>query len=164
MNKPHKHAELIKAWADGAEIQYKSIPDGEWVDDADPTWNAEVFDFRIKPSVEVPAGFIPWQGGDCPVDGGCFVEITTRLGSTNKENARIFRWSHWHCSDDIIAYRVVKTAPVVRWQWIRKEWDAHTKKFVHSLTVVFLSKEEADREYPTTAIAPADWTRMEFDE
>ena len=24
MNKPHKHAEVIKAWADGAVIEYKS--------------------------------------------------------------------------------------------------------------------------------------------
>ena len=45
----HKHAEIIKAWADGAKIQYKWS--GEWCD-----WKAETApefnplkDYRIKP-------------------------------------------------------------------------------------------------------------------
>lgn len=55
MKKPHKHAELIKAWADGAEIEYRDNtrdislnpwrdlpPYGDW--DARP-----VFEYRIKP-------------------------------------------------------------------------------------------------------------------
>lgn len=48
--KPHKHAELIKAWADGAEIEYRdrqnpwgSLPPyGDWDDRPD-------FEYRIKP-------------------------------------------------------------------------------------------------------------------
>jgi hypothetical protein len=44
--KPHKHAELIKAWADGAEIQYKPI-DGVWVTE-EPLW-CEEYEYRIKP-------------------------------------------------------------------------------------------------------------------
>lgn len=33
MKQPHKHAELIKAWADGAHIQYRAVPGhGEWMD------------------------------------------------------------------------------------------------------------------------------------
>ena len=43
--KPHKHAELIKAWADGAEIQRKVH--GEW-EDCQPKWD-EYADYRIKP-------------------------------------------------------------------------------------------------------------------
>lgn len=43
---PHKHAELIKAWADGAQIQHKNIYNN-WVD-IDPLWLDEV-DYRIKP-------------------------------------------------------------------------------------------------------------------
>ena len=45
--KPHKHAELIKAWADGAEIQVKN-DDGVWRD-ADPFW-CDYKEYRIKPS------------------------------------------------------------------------------------------------------------------
>jgi hypothetical protein len=48
--KPHKHAELIKAWADGAEIQWKDS-DGIWHDDDEPWWNEEG-EFRIKPEKE----------------------------------------------------------------------------------------------------------------
>jgi hypothetical protein len=42
----HKHAELIKAWADGAEIQYKQIG-GEWITE-EPLW-CEEYEYRIKP-------------------------------------------------------------------------------------------------------------------
>jgi hypothetical protein len=46
--KPHKHAELIKAWADGAIIQYSTY--GElWFDDDCPEWNDDSVIFRIKP-------------------------------------------------------------------------------------------------------------------
>ena len=46
--KPHKHAELIKAWADGAEIQWLNKVDGVWDDCLDtPTWS-EDYEYRIK--------------------------------------------------------------------------------------------------------------------
>lgn len=44
--KPHKHAELIKAWADGAELQFKL--GGEWYTFRNGTWNEDV-EYRIKP-------------------------------------------------------------------------------------------------------------------
>lgn len=47
MKTPHKHAELIKAWADGAEIQLK-LNAGKWGDCVDPYWNPEL-EYRIKP-------------------------------------------------------------------------------------------------------------------
>lgn len=47
MGQPHKHAELIKAWADGAEIQCE-ISQGNWCDIGKPDWHEEV-KFRIKP-------------------------------------------------------------------------------------------------------------------
>lgn len=46
--KPHKHAELIKAWADGAEIEAKWPEEDEWVDSINPTWS-EGRMYRIKP-------------------------------------------------------------------------------------------------------------------
>ena len=45
--KKHKHAELIKAWADGAEIQ-REMDDGSWVDDVTPSWFIGFY-YRIKP-------------------------------------------------------------------------------------------------------------------
>lgn len=44
----HKHAEVIKAWADGAEIQGQS-PNGEWHDLEEPTWWPYQA-YRVKPS------------------------------------------------------------------------------------------------------------------
>lgn len=50
MNKPHKHAELIKAWADGAEIQFF---DKNWMDCVgNPNWN-EWVEYRIKPKPDL---------------------------------------------------------------------------------------------------------------
>jgi hypothetical protein len=44
--KPHKHCEVIKAWADGAEIQFW---DGElWCDVEIPYWD-KADSYRIKP-------------------------------------------------------------------------------------------------------------------
>jgi hypothetical protein len=53
MSKPHKHAELIKAWADGAEIQEYILTMGAdcefgWTDTINPTWKQET-EYRIKP-------------------------------------------------------------------------------------------------------------------
>ena len=47
----HKHAELIKAWADGAEIQHKG-GDGNWYDS--PSYPPQMIwydgtEYRIKP-------------------------------------------------------------------------------------------------------------------
>jgi len=44
---PHKHAKLIKAWADGEKIQWKSWQ-GIWFDHNEPTWKLEN-EYRIKP-------------------------------------------------------------------------------------------------------------------
>lgn len=47
MKTPHKHAELIKAWADGAVIQYHTDCI-EWEDIESPSWHEET-KYRIKP-------------------------------------------------------------------------------------------------------------------
>ena len=45
----HKHAKLIKAWADGAQIQRKDgIDNGDWLDDLHPRWHI-LDEYRIKP-------------------------------------------------------------------------------------------------------------------
>lgn len=44
----HKHAEAIKAWADGAQIQIKDYDSDVWTD-CDPQW-AENREYRIKPA------------------------------------------------------------------------------------------------------------------
>ena len=46
--KPHPHAEFIKAWADGAEIQARTSSSSEWQDVGNPYWS-EHYEYRIKP-------------------------------------------------------------------------------------------------------------------
>lgn len=50
MNKPHIHAEVIKAWADGAEIEWYSYPLKQWipVQSTCPSWD-EHERYRVKP-------------------------------------------------------------------------------------------------------------------
>jgi len=44
----HKHAELIHAWADGAQIQLRwKIDNANW-EDCDPAWT-DLCEYRIKP-------------------------------------------------------------------------------------------------------------------
>jgi hypothetical protein len=50
MKTPHKHAELIKAWADGAEIEIRGY-EGRWNDCPDPTWHPNAT-YRIKPETK----------------------------------------------------------------------------------------------------------------
>jgi hypothetical protein len=46
--KPHKHAECIIAWANGAEIEYRHVSCDEWRSADNPTWNLFIH-YRIKP-------------------------------------------------------------------------------------------------------------------
>lgn len=49
MSQRHKHADLIHAWAEGAEIQLRKNF-GDWIDlhNNVPSWNSD-YEYRIKP-------------------------------------------------------------------------------------------------------------------
>ena len=49
--KPHKHAELIKAWADGAEIEYWESSRQGWTYTARPSWETDI-DYRISSRIK----------------------------------------------------------------------------------------------------------------
>lgn len=46
MKTPHKHADLIRAWADGAEIE--CLLTGLWIKAPNPNWGID-YEYRIKP-------------------------------------------------------------------------------------------------------------------
>ena len=48
--KPHKHAAIIKAWADGAEIQFRIQEKYDWLDITalSPSFNPD-WQYRVKP-------------------------------------------------------------------------------------------------------------------
>jgi len=65
----HPHAELIKLWADGAEIEYKSPVNGEWCSTKEPTWYYH-FNYRVK--LEPVPNVVTWHGVDrWTVDTSC---------------------------------------------------------------------------------------------
>lgn len=51
MNTPHKHAEVIKKWADGAKIQVRDPASRSqvWEDTSHPQWVSS-FEYRVKPN------------------------------------------------------------------------------------------------------------------
>ena len=51
MNKPHKHAELIKAWAEGAEIEWYDEYHSQYFNCTNPNWRDNT-EYRIKPKWE----------------------------------------------------------------------------------------------------------------
>jgi hypothetical protein len=59
MTKSHKWAEVIKAWADGKNIQFKHKKDVDWYDictdeGADsPNFNIPTLEWRIKPTIKL---------------------------------------------------------------------------------------------------------------
>lgn len=83
MKQPHKHCDLIKAWADGAEIQFRNH-DGDHFKDciATPCWEPET-DYRIKPEpkpdVIAYIGIDKFQGGNyaAALSSYCYEDVTT---------------------------------------------------------------------------------------
>ena len=72
MSKEHKHAELIKAWADGAEIQMSdNAEEPEWYNDTRPSWYSDYL-YRIKPKAEDK-----WQRD---------IDVGNRIDNALKEN------------------------------------------------------------------------------
>jgi hypothetical protein len=62
--KQHKWAKEIKAWADGATIQFSS-EFGVWIDienNVQPEWN-KYTEYRIKPQPKEPQYLYVWKDG-----------------------------------------------------------------------------------------------------
>ena len=76
--KPHKHAELIKAWADGHEVEYLSVSADKWLPCQSPYW-ADDTEYRIhdpyrhlKEAAADPTKQIRINGGVDWIDAGEF--------------------------------------------------------------------------------------------
>ena len=62
MKTPHKHAELIKEWADGATIQFRFVGE-DWATLKSPFWDAKDGEYRIKPKPDVVQKVKMWAEG-----------------------------------------------------------------------------------------------------
>lgn len=82
--KTHKHAEVIKAWADGSTVQFKHKADGTWEDITSitpifflvnkTTILTQYYEYRIKPEKD----YVRYIG----ITSGKDVAITTQIKST----------------------------------------------------------------------------------
>lgn len=79
---PHKHAELIKAWADGAEIQFRYNVAFTWTDVKGVCGWDEECEFRIKPEPKPDRLFHTYIGWN---EGWQWVDTT----STKKPNLKL---------------------------------------------------------------------------
>ena len=78
----HKHADVIHAWADGADIQYLRL-DGVWDDISFPPLN-ESNEYRIKPRIVKHEGWVNiyrFPGGEFP-STVCCVHPTEETAKT----------------------------------------------------------------------------------
>ena len=53
-------------------------------------------------------GWIPWEGGDCPVGIEVVTQVKGRGGGVDTDKAHFYDWQHAGRSFDIVASRVVK--------------------------------------------------------
>jgi len=61
MNKRHIHADVIHAWAEGEEVEYRSC--GEWVSQKKPSFH-EALQWRVKPKTVKKEGWVNVYGTD----------------------------------------------------------------------------------------------------
>ena len=53
MSVPHKHAEIIKAWADGYQVEAYNPERDSWISVVEPGWFNDI-EYRVKPGVIEP--------------------------------------------------------------------------------------------------------------
>lgn len=70
MRTPHKHAAIIKAWADGAEIEYRQVPAHGWQTVSTPGWSADG-QYRVKPTART----VTILGGIATTEDGTQVDL-----------------------------------------------------------------------------------------
>lgn len=83
MTTPHKHAEVIKAWADGKQIQAKEI-DGNWFDITAvyPRWDHP--EYRVIPARTYPTSLMKYKDLDSAIKGmRCNVEAGAAIAIAN---------------------------------------------------------------------------------
>lgn len=84
MNKPHKWAKEIKAWADGAEIQCRYVGGVNWGSAPNPSWHDDL-EYRVKPREPREwwlvydarcDRYVAWmKGSPCPIYGADAIKV-----------------------------------------------------------------------------------------
>lgn len=145
-NAPHKHADLIHAWADGAEIEYQTEY-GAWLP-TDPIWD-ESRKYRIKD----PYRHLKEVAAD----------LTKQIRFRNPDTGNYVDWQDagfawgWRYPPECYEVRDKPKTKVKMWQWIYRSTDESvytTHEFFQYAP--FLGSAEV--------IGKAEWTEIEVEE
>lgn len=85
--KPHKHKDLIIAWANGAEIEVRSNCTGEWSRAEMPSWFLHM-EYRIKPEPKPDFVLYAWVDEENANVNDTYVSYSQRL-QMNHHNLRL---------------------------------------------------------------------------
>lgn len=158
--KKHKHYNCIRAYADGWEIERWNHIGNYWEANIfSPIFDDPYEQFRIVPDDD---GWLPWYGGECPVDREATVSVLDEGGECRTASAKIFLWGDLEGAN-IIAYKIVEEAPkkVKMWQWVLQ----HEKNYLCMTVYFHATREKVEAEYPDYKVVQrADWTEIEVEE
>ncbi len=99
MREKHKHYYCIRAYADGWKIEYLASSNNKWYPSEHPEF-AKNLAYRVVPDED---GWLPWYGGECPVDPGTVVETRVGYCVGKSRKAGDYIWG-----SSITAYRVIE--------------------------------------------------------
>ena len=99
MRQQHKHYYCIRAFADGWKIEYLASSNNKWYPSEYPEF-AKNLAYRVVPDEN---GWLPWYGGECPVDPGTVVETRVGYCVGKSRKAGDYVWG-----SSITAYRVIE--------------------------------------------------------
>lgn len=89
MTTRHKHADVIIAWANGAEIEYRNLPGATWMSVGTPGWY-ENCEYRVKPPAKKKyrVGLFKYPGSQASAPA-----VNSAEEAQGCENSRYFvRW------------------------------------------------------------------------
>jgi len=113
MREPHKHAKIIKAWADGKTIQC-SMFGNEWKDIDNPSWNlTEETRYRVKPETFwLGVDEVPIPLSEPPEEYS--IVYAANLVSEANYTAITFIKHHYHCQTLLNSGVLHKTAEAAK--------------------------------------------------
>ena len=122
-----KFEEAYNDWFNTQRVVY-------WADGSIKAYKKWLWEQKNEKAVKVDQdGFIPWNGGECPVQHNIKVDLRFRDGEQNssKSNAGCYCWKHYGSRSDIIAYKVYEEKlPASEKPDIYKAWkDASLDKY-----------------------------------
>ena len=82
MGTPHPHRDMIKAWADGEDIEYKVPGDTTWRTSETPCFEPD-YQYRIKSKIVKREGWVNiYRAHGCEIPSAATVHATEGLAKT----------------------------------------------------------------------------------